>query len=146
MTYKDPFTIHPSYVGFDRVARLFADSIEKKTTNYPPYNIVKTGDNSYSIEIAVAGFDREDLDIQVAERIVSVAGQTSNTESTEFLYKGVAQRNFLHKFTLADTVEVSSADLKNGMLTINLENIIPQEKMPRKISIGNVSEKELLTE
>jgi len=145
MTYRDPFFLNPTTVGFDRVARLFADSIEKKAATYPPYNIIKNDENQYAIEIAVAGFTEQDIDIQVAERILYVSGQTKTKEETNYLHKGVAQRNFVHKFTLADTIEVKDANLNNGMLTIQLENVIPEEKKPRQIEI-TTTKKQLLTE
>ena len=124
-------------VGFDNMfadmERVFENS---KTTSYPPYNIIKIDENNFMIEIAVAGFDRDDFDIELHKGILTVRANIGETDSgTEYLHKGIAARNFERKFHLADHVEVQSVNLKQGMLSIRLENIVPAELQPKKIAI-----------
>ena len=147
-------------VGYDTMFRRIEDSRETlakvMSQNYPPYNIVKLEENKYVIELAVAGIVKENIDITTQDGILTVTGKTTvddlvkeGTELT-YLYKGIADRSFTRKFTLAETVEVKNAELVNGMLRIHLENIIPDSKRPKKVEIvdavGKVSEKTLLTE
>jgi len=135
-------------VGFDRIFdRMHTlNSIQQKQSNYPPYNIVKTDENLYTIEIAVAGFIQDEIDITVEDGVMKVSGNKKLDESeTEYVHKGIAARDFTRSFTLADTVEVRGASLVNGILQIGLENVIPEEKKPRKIDIGS-SEKVFLAE
>jgi len=131
----------PSTVGFDRLFStldefdtLFLEG--KKTQTYPPYNIVKLDDTDYAIEIAVAGFGMSDLDITTEGNKLTITGSTKETEGKEYLHRGIGTRDFTHTFTLADTVIVKSANIVNGLLVIILENVIPEEKKPRKIQIG----------
>lgn len=142
--HNDPFA-----VGFDRLFdRLHTlNSLQAKQGNYPPYNILKRGENIYEIEIAVAGFEKNEIDIQLEEGVLTVEGQKSlvDEEGLEFLHKGIAERNFTRKFTLSDTIKVNAAEMESGILSIVLENVIPEHKKPRKIAIGQ-SEAQLLTE
>jgi len=131
----------PSTVGFDRLFStldefdtLFLEG--KKTQTYPPYNIVKLDDTDYAIEIAVAGFGMSDLDITTEGNKLTITGSTKETDGKEYLHRGIGTRDFTHTFTLADTVIVKSANIVNGLLVIILENVIPEEKKPRKIQIG----------
>ena len=131
----------PSTVGFDRLFStldefdtLFNEG--KKTQTYPPYNIVKLDDTDYAIEIAVAGFGMSDLDITTETNKLTITGSTKETDGKEYLHRGIGTRDFTHTFTLADTVIVKSANIVNGLLVIILENVIPEEKKPRKIQIG----------
>ena len=133
----------PSTVGFDRLFStldefdtLFAEG--KKTQTYPPYNIVKIDDTNYGIEIAVAGFSMSDLDITTEGNKLTITGSTKETDGKEYLHRGIGTRNFTHTFTLADTVIVKSANIVNGLLVITLENVIPEEKKPKKIQIGEI--------
>jgi molecular chaperone IbpA len=107
-----------------------------KIPTYPPYNIKKVDENKYVIEMAVAGFGRQDLELELKEDVLTVTGRTGTDEATEYLYKGIADRAFTRQFTLADTVIVKNADLINGMLKIWLERFIPEEKKPKKIVIN----------
>lgn len=134
-------------VGFDRIfdRMHMLNGIQQKQSNYPPYNIVKTEDDHYVIEIAVAGFIQDEIDITVEDGELKVSGTKKLDDSAEYLHKGIAARDFTRTFTLADTVEVRGADLVNGILKIDLENVIPDEKKPRKIEIGS-SEEVFLTE
>ena len=125
-------------VGFDDVFDRF-DKLSKntmKTFGYPPYNIVKVDENKYVIEIAVAGFGKQDIEIETKDNTLVITGKI-NTENkdTEYLYKGIADRAFSRSFNLADSVEIKNAELINGMLKVWLENIIPDSKKPRKIDV-----------
>jgi len=134
-----------SSVGFDNINRLL-DSVTRQDpseTAYPPYNIEKVGDDSYRISMAVAGFEESELDIVVKEGMLEVSGkaETTTTESGEsveegiFLHRGIAKRAFTRRFTLADTIKVTGANLENGLLHIELLKEIPEERKPRQINI-----------
>ena len=138
--FDDPFL-----VGFDRILDRM-HTLNTKQTNYPPYNIIKTGEDTYLIEIAVAGFDEEDFDIELHDGVLTVRAEIDATEEkTDYLHRGIAARNFERKFTLADTIEVEGVSLHQGMLTINLQNVIPEHKKPRKIAIAK-AEPQFLSE
>jgi molecular chaperone IbpA len=125
-----------------------SDSLPKIPT-YPPYNIRQTGENTYVIEIAVAGFGKQDLELELQDGKLTVKGniQTNDTDDN-YIFKGIADRAFTRQFILADTVEIKNADLINGMLKVWLERFIPEDKKPKKINIGEKTEskKELLNE
>jgi molecular chaperone IbpA len=128
-----------SSVGFDRLDKLFDAAFREATrdVSYPPYNILKTGPDQYRITMAVAGFAESDIDIVAHENVLTVRGQLKEQpKDVEYLYKGIAQRAFEHRFQLADYVRVVGASLTNGLLDINLERIVPEEKKPRRIEIG----------
>jgi len=131
----------PYAVGFDRQFDRLFDYVThqaESTGGYPPYNIQKTEDYKFEIEMALAGFSKKDIEIEVAEGVLTVKSmKDKDTGSTdEFtLYKGISQRNFTRKFTLADDIVVNGAELKDGMLTISLERIVPEEKKPQLITI-----------
>lgn len=143
--HNDPFA-----VGFDRIFdRLHTlNTLQAKQGNYPPYNIIKTGDNRYDVEIAVAGFDQDEISITVEDGVMTVTGSSKIKEDDgefDYIHKGIATRDFSRKFTLSDTIEVRGADMHNGILSIVLENVVPEHKKPRSIAIGN-TEAQLLTE
>ena len=130
----------PYAVGFDRTFDRLFDYVthQAESTGYPPYNIQKTEDYKFEIEMALAGFDKKDIEIEVAEGVLTVKSlKDKDTNATDdyTLYKGISQRNFTRKFTLADDIIVKGAELKNGMLTINLERIVPEEKKPQLIEV-----------
>jgi len=144
------------FVGFDdqfnRIAKMH-DDITKNIPNYPPYNIKKTGDNTYIIELAVAGFARQDIEIELADGKMLIKGNVqSNDTEDNFLFKGIANRAFTRTFALDDHIEVQNAELFNGMLKVFLERIIPEHKKPKKIEVKDTSdffkksESQLLTE
>jgi len=126
------------FVGFDdqfnRMAKLH-DDFTKNIPNYPPYNIKKTGDNTYVIELAVAGFAKQDIEIEFADDKLIIKGNTKDDESSDFLFKGIAARNFTRTFVLDDQIEIKDAAMFNGMLKIALERIIPDHKKPKKIEV-----------
>ena len=130
----------PYAVGFDRTFDRLFDYVthQAESTGYPPYNIQKTEDYKFEIEMALAGFDKKDIEIEVAEGVLTVKSlkdKDTGTTDDYTLYKGISQRNFTRKFTLADDIVVKGAELKNGMLTINLERIVPEEKKPQLITV-----------
>jgi molecular chaperone IbpA len=131
----------PFFIGFDRVL----DRMHQQTpgqTNYPPYNIVKVNDDNYHIEIAVAGFTRDELDVELKEGVLSVEGKKEDKETDgSYLHRGISARQFRRTFTLSDTIVVRGAEFLDGILTIELENVIPEEKKPRKIAIGSEDKK-----
>ena len=111
--------------------------LEAPTQSYPPYNIERTGENAYRIEIAVAGFKSEDLNIEVKENLLTVAGRKpANDETKRYLHRGLAERNFERRFQLADYVVVTDADLADGLLSISLKRELPEALKPRRIEIG----------
>ena len=128
-------------MGFDEFDRLFDSvfSTNNKGATYPPYNIVKHDKNIYQITMAVAGFDQDQISISQEGNLLTVKGVMGNDkeeDKTEFLYRGIANRNFERKFELADTVKVIKADLKNGLLSIDLEREIPEHQKPKNIQIN----------
>jgi molecular chaperone IbpA len=132
------------FVGADKMIKTLAqahDAYAKGIPGYPPYNIVKVDENKYVIEIAVAGFGKQNIDIEMTKNVLTVKGGMNlddidpATNPVSYIYKGIADRMFTRKFTLADTVEVKNAELVNGMLKLWLENITPDEKKPKKIEI-----------
>ena len=137
LTTLDINKLTPYAVGFDRVFDNMHRYLEHQATSsgYPPYNIVKDG-NNFQIEIALAGVKMEDLDIEVAEGVLTITHEPQGEdEKVGIVHRGIAQRKFKRNFTLADDVVVNGARLENGMLYIALERIIPEEKQPRKIAI-----------
>ena len=127
----------PYAVGFDRVFDQLNAYVTNNVTStgFPPYNIRKDGDYNYVIEMALAGFGKKDIEVEVKEGLLTVRSVKENDENDSNLYRGISYRKFNRKFTLADDVEVNDASLENGMLTINLERIVPEEKKPRTITI-----------
>jgi molecular chaperone IbpA len=147
MTIEQILRNDPFFVGFDRIFdRVNAASKLTTAQKYPPYNIVKTDENTYLIELAVAGFGPDDVDIELHDGVLAISGKVESTSDDNYIYKGIANRSFERRFTLADTVEVEGVDLHQGILTVKLKNVIPEEKKPRKIPIGKPVEKQLLTE
>ena len=143
LTSLDINKLTPYAVGFDRVFDNMARYMEhqSQSTGYPPYNIVKDG-NNFQIEIALAGVKLADLDIEVAEGVMTISHdpQLDEQDTNRFVHRGISKRKFKRSFTLADDVVVNGAKLENGMLYIALERIIPEEKQPRKIAIEQVAE------
>ena len=130
--------LYRSVVGFDRLADLLeAAQSETASTGYPPYNIERTGENEYRIEIAVAGFKPDELNVEVKENLLTVQGRkAANDESKTFLHRGLAERNFERRFQLADYVVVTEANLADGLLAIALKRELPEALKPRRIEIG----------
>lgn len=133
-------------IGFDRLARQAeAAAHYEEATGYPPYNIEKYGEDRYRITLAVAGFKENDLEIELKHNTLSVSGKIDKPESEDaFLHKGIATRDFVHKFDLADYVLVTGANLSDGLLTIDLLREVPEEKKPRQIEIKSEAPQSLL--
>lgn len=143
-TYTTEMLNDPYFIGFDSLFNKLNRSMPTKSNNYPPYNVIKTGEDSFTVELAVAGFTEEEIDIEVADGVLTIKGEVETTEDdTTYIHRGIAKRAFERKFTLADTIVVDGAELKQGLLAVNLLNVIPDEKKPRKIPIGKA---ELLLE
>lgn len=131
-------SIHKFGIGFDRIfdELVNATSVQSQT-NYPPYNIVKHNEDSFSIELAVAGFKSGEIDVEVEKNQLVVRGEkvTNLDEKKEYLYKGISARTFVRSWILGEHVEVKSALVEDGVLTIVLERVIPEEDKPKKIAI-----------
>ena len=132
--------LYRSVVGFDRLATLLDAAASGESTGYPPYNIETVGDNAYRVEIAVAGFKPEELDLEVKENVLTVQGRkAANDDTRRFLHRGLAERNFERRFQLADYVVVTDAQLNDGLLTISLKRELPEAMKPRRIEISTPS-------
>ena len=127
----------PYAVGFDRVFDNLARYMDNTVTStgFPPYNIRKDGDYGYVIEMALAGFSKKDIEVEVADGTLSVRSVKENVDDDADLYRGIAYRKFNRKFTLATDVVVNDVSLQNGMLNIDLERVVPEEKKPRLITV-----------
>ena len=129
--------LYRSVVGFDRLAALLETATADAASGYPPYNIERTDENAYRIEIAVAGFRPDELNIEVKENLLTVQGRkTANDDQRRFLHRGLAERDFERRFQLADYVVVKGAELANGLLTIDLARELPEALKPRRIDIA----------
>ena len=129
--------ISPFAVGFDRTFDSLAllASSRANETNYPPYNIRKMSDDQYTIELAIAGFEEKDIDIELAEENLSITGKSPKEATEGLLHQGLTSRDFVKKFVLSDDMVIKGAALSNGMLFVGVERIIPEEKKPRKIEL-----------
>src|SRR5277367_1172028 len=136
MRTTDLSPLYRSVVGFDRLASLLDAASVDSAQGYPPYNIERTGENDYLIEIAVAGFKPAELTIEVKENLLTVEGQkAANEETRRFLHRGLAERNFKRRFQLADYVLVRDAQLVDGLLSVSLRRELPEQLKPRTIEI-----------
>ena len=136
MRHTDFAPFYRSAIGFDRLFQML-DSGSDSDTGYPPYNIERTGENSYRITMAVAGFTSEELKVEAKESTLSVSGEKKpDDKERTFLHRGIAARNFERRFQLADYVEVSAASIENGLLNIELKRNIPERMKPRQIAIN----------
>jgi len=154
VTYDSIRKFDPFFVGADRLWR-HVDDLHKmaatnQSSNYPPYNIIKNDEDHYTIEMAVAGFTDEDIDVTLEDAQITVTGKAKEQDDTKLLHRGIANRSFTRQFTLADTIEIEAANLQHGMLILSLKNIIPDSKKSKKIKVTTGSkipnEKEILTE
>jgi len=140
MSNIDLTPLYRTVVGFDRLASMIDQASRLDgSQGYPPYNIERVDDNAFAIEIAVAGFTEDDLDIETKEGLLTVAGKRGESEDGEgrnYLHRGIAQRSFIRRYQLADHVIVTGANLQHGVLRIELIRELPEEKKPRKIEIG----------
>ena len=132
--------LRPLSVGFDDVFNHFESMFDYDTvnvSNYPPYNIVKTGDNKYDVEVALAGFNKKDINVSVDNGMLTIESKEdkSKDKDGEVIHKGISKRYFKKSFTISDDVEVKGAELKDGMLRVSMEKIIPEAKKLRTIDI-----------
>ena len=134
--------LRPVTVGFDNIfdhfERMFDDDVfSVPTVNYPPYNIVKTGENTYDIEVALAGFSKDDIEVEYAENMLHIKSKKVEDKDAKegVLHKGISKRYFSKTFTVADDVVVNGAELKDGLLKVSMERIIPEAKKPKTIEI-----------
>ena len=131
--------LRPYTIGYDNIFDHFNDMFEGTSlqTNYPPYDISKHSDTKYDIQVALAGYSKEDIIVEVKENTLSIKSVKRNEDDkVEVLHKGIAKRYFERYFTIADDVKVNSADLRNGLLVVSLERVIPEHKKPRTIKIN----------
>ena len=137
--------LYRSVVGFDRLAALLDNAAADGAAGYPPYNIERTDENAYRVEIAVAGFRPEELNIEVKENLLAVQGRkAANDDQRWFLHRGLAERNFERKFQLADYVVVTDASLSDGLLSISLKRELPEALKPRRIEISTAPQASLI--
>ena len=136
-------SLRPFSVGFDSIFEEFdrmLESTERYNSNYPPYNIRKLSDNDYKIEVALAGYSKDDIELGLKDSTLTVRNKTKekviNDESNGVIHKGISTRQFERSFTISEDIKVKNAELKNGLLNIDLERIIPDEKKPRLININ----------
>ena len=134
--------LRPISIGFDNVfnlfERMFEDDLYITAGNYPPYNIVKTGPEKYNIEVALAGYSKEDINVDFAEGLLTIKSvkEEKSDEKNGILHKGIAKRHFSRTFTIADDVEIKDAELKDGLLKVFLNRIVPEGKEARQIKIN----------
>ena len=137
--------LYRSAVGFDRMAALLETAATSEAPGYPPYNIARTDENAYRIELAVAGFRPEELSIEVKENRLAISGRkAANDEVKTYLHRGLAERNFERRFQLADYVVVTDADLADGLLTVSLKRELPEALKPRRVQINTATQPSLI--
>ena len=131
--------LRPLSVGFDDMFDHFESMFDVPTVNYPPYNLVKTGDNKFNIEIALAGFNKKDINITSENGMLTIESKqdekSKDTKDGEVIHKGISKRYFKRSFTIADDVEIKGAELKDGLLKVSMEKIIPDAKKLKTITI-----------
>ena len=140
LVYKDPFSHiqsifnDPFFLGFgDQFVRW--ETNKKTTSSFPPYNVKKVDEDNYVVELAVARYDREDIDVTVDKDTLIIKSERENDEKSEYIHKGIAGRNFTQTFTLGEYMIVKSASLDNGLLTVKIERELPESAKPRQIKI-----------
>ena len=129
-------SIHKFYVGFDHMFDELMRVSNQSQTNYPPYNILKITENTFQIELAVAGFGEGEISVNLEKRVLTVKGQRNTEQTGEYIHCGISRRNFVREFTIGEHVEVIDARVKDGILVVYLERKIPEELMPKTIAIS----------
>ena len=129
-------SVNRQTIGFDRLfdelGRTFANS---KAENYPPYNIIKVDEHNWAIQVAVAGFGEDELDVEFKDNILTITGEKQEKDEQEYRHRGISDRTFTRTFTLNDNVKIQGATVVNGILAVSLEHIVPDEQKPKKIAI-----------
>jgi len=134
----------PTTIGFDRLFDAL-ESIERSSTNtYPPHNIVKVDENNYVVELAVSGFKEDEIEIEKVKNELVIKGEKKDDDKRTFLHRGIAARTFRKTVQLASSVQVNGASLQDGILSVELENIIPKEDLPKRIPIASKAKKKVL--
>jgi molecular chaperone IbpA len=128
--FNDPF-----FIGFNRELGRLNTAHKTNTTSYPPYDLLKLDEDTYRLSLAVAGFTKEDIDLSVDNGTLIIKGEIVDVIDAEVVHKGIASRKFTRSFALGEYMEVTGADLKDGMLHINVDRIVPEEKKPKSIKI-----------
>ena len=132
--------LYPQFVGFDNIfnelERLVDGTTPTRNTSFPPHNIIKLDDNKYVVEMAVAGFGQDEVDVEIHDGTLIVKGEKKDQTEVDYLYRGIATRSFTKSIRLNDSIEVRGAQFKDGILKIALENIIPEHKKPRKVEFS----------
>jgi molecular chaperone IbpA len=132
-------TLHRRFIGFDDIFQELERTFQTagKQDNYPPHNVIKTGENQFQLELAVAGFNEDELDVSLQNRVLRIEGKRNRDDDThhEYLHRGIASRDFERTFPLNDNVEVRSVTVKNGIMTVNLEMVVPESEKAKKIAI-----------
>ena len=128
--FNDPF-----FIGFNRELGRLNTAHKTNTTSYPPYDLLKLDEDTYKISLAVAGFSKEDIDVSIDNGTLIIKGEITEVLDAEVVHKGIAARKFTRSFALGEYMEVTGADMKDGMLHINVERIIPEDKKPKTIKI-----------
>ena len=132
--------LYPQFVGFDNIfnelERLVDGTAPTRNTSFPPHNIIKLDDNRYVVEMAVAGFGQDEVDVEIHDGTLVVKGEKKDQTEVDYLYRGIATRSFTKSIRLNDSIEVRGAQFKDGILKIALENIIPEHKKPRKVEFS----------
>ena len=131
--------LRPHTIGYDNIFDHFNDMFESSSsqTNYPPYDIIKRSDTEYDVQLALAGYCKEDISIEVKENILSIKSVKQKEDNkVEVLHRGISKKYFERHFTIADDVKVNGAELNNGLLIVSLERIVPEQKKPRTIKIN----------
>ena len=132
--------LYPQFVGFDNIfnelERLVDGTAPTRNTSFPPHNIIKLDDNKYVVEMAVAGFGQDEVDVEIHDGTLVVKGEKKDQTEVDYLYRGIATRSFTKSIRLNDSIEVRGAQFKDGILKIALENIIPEHKKPRKVEFS----------
>ncbi len=129
--FKDPF-----FIGFNReMERLSNVQLASRQTNYPPYDLIKVDEDTFKLSLAVAGFSKNDIDVSVDNGTLIIKGDTAESTDAEIVHKGIAARKFTRTFALGEYMEVVGAEMKDGMLHIDIERVIPEEKKPKSIKV-----------
>jgi molecular chaperone IbpA len=132
--------LYPQFVGFDQLftelERMVEGTQPTRNTSFPPHNIIKVDDNKYVIEMAVAGFGENEIDVEIQDGVLVVKGEKKDRDEVNYLYRGIATRSFTKSIRLNENIQVHGAQYKDGILKIGLENVVPETKKPRKIEIG----------
>jgi len=129
------------FIGFDHIFDQLENIHKHAKDTYPPHNVVKDDDAKFTVEMAVAGFKKEHIDIEVKDHVLTIKGERpSRREQDRYVHKGISAKNWTKSFRLSEYTEVTGADLEDGILAVNLEVVLPKEKQPRKISIGKNEE------